>query len=82
MADQAGHILVNMVKHDTNFVTPGVDPGFFLSNYTVQLQCLQRAPDAELQKRATFSTLIVGLAGTGNRTRATCVAGSGTNSLP
>jgi hypothetical protein len=28
---------------------------------------------------ATFSTLNVGLAGTGNRTRATCVASSGTN---
>jgi hypothetical protein len=36
-------------------------------------------PYAGLQKRATFSTLNVGLAGTGNRTRATCVASSGTN---
>jgi hypothetical protein len=35
-------------------------------------------PDAGLQKRATFSTLNVGLAGIGNRTRATCVASSGT----
>jgi hypothetical protein len=33
-------------------------------------------PDAGLQKRATFSTLNVGLAGTGNQTRATCVASS------
>jgi hypothetical protein len=52
---------------------------FFLSNYIVKLQCLQRAPDAGLQKRATFSTIIVVLAGTGNQTRATCKAGSGTN---
>jgi hypothetical protein len=36
-------------------------------------------PDAELQKRATFSTLNVGLVGTGYRTRAICVASSGTN---
>jgi hypothetical protein len=51
----------------------------FLSNYIVKLQCLQRSPDAGLQKRATFSTKIVGLSGTGNQTRATCKAGSGTN---
>jgi hypothetical protein len=51
----------------------------FLSNYIVKLQCLQRSPDAGLQKRATFSTIIVGLSGTGNQTRATCKAGSGTN---
>jgi hypothetical protein len=36
-------------------------------------------PDAWLQKRTNFSTLIVGLARTGNQTRATCMAGSGTN---
>jgi hypothetical protein len=36
-------------------------------------------PGAGLQKRANFSTLIVGLAGTENRTRDTCVAGSGKN---
>jgi hypothetical protein len=36
-------------------------------------------PDAGLLKRSTFSALNVGLAGTGNRTRATCVASSGTN---
>jgi hypothetical protein len=35
-------------------------------------------PDAELQKRATFSTLNIGLAGTGNRTGATCVTNSST----
>jgi hypothetical protein len=36
-------------------------------------------PDAGLQKRANFSTLIVGLAVTGDQTRATCVAGSRVN---
>jgi hypothetical protein len=36
-------------------------------------------PDAGLQKRATFSTLNVGLAVSGNRTWDTCVASSGTN---
>jgi hypothetical protein len=36
-------------------------------------------PGAGLQKRATFSTLNVGLAGTGNRARDTFVASSGTN---
>jgi hypothetical protein len=34
-------------------------------------------PDARLQKRASFSTLIVGPAMTGDRTWTTCVAGSG-----
>jgi hypothetical protein len=36
-------------------------------------------PEAGLQKRASFCTLNVGLAGTGNQTQATCVASSGTN---
>jgi hypothetical protein len=36
-------------------------------------------PDAGLQKTANYSTLIVGLAGTGDWTQATCVVGSGTN---
>jgi hypothetical protein len=35
--------------------------------------------EAGLQKRANFPTLIIGLAGTGDQTRATCVAGSGAN---
>jgi hypothetical protein len=33
-------------------------------------------PTQDLQKRATFSTPIIGLAETGDQTRATCVAGS------
>jgi hypothetical protein len=36
-------------------------------------------PDAGLQQRANFSSLIVGLDGTGDRTWATCEAGSNTN---
>jgi hypothetical protein len=36
-------------------------------------------PDAGLQKRATFSTLNVGLDGTGNQSQDTSVASSGTN---
>jgi hypothetical protein len=36
-------------------------------------------PDAKLQKKTNLSTLILGLAGTGDRNRATCVAGSCTN---
>jgi hypothetical protein len=38
--------------------------------------------DAALQKRANFSTLIVGSAGTSYRTRATCVAGSPITAQP
>jgi hypothetical protein len=32
----------------------------FLSNYTVQLQCLQRAPGCRVTEKANISTLIVG----------------------
>jgi hypothetical protein len=49
---------------------------FFLSNYTVQLQCLQRAPGRRVTEKSQFSTLNGGPAGTGNRTQATCLAGS------
>jgi hypothetical protein len=48
----------------------------FLSNYTVELQCLQRAPGRRVTEKSHFSTLNVGLAGTGNQTQATCLAGS------
>jgi hypothetical protein len=37
-----------------------------LSNYTVQLQCLQHAPGGRVTEKSHFSTLNVGLAGTGN----------------
>jgi hypothetical protein len=49
----------------------------FLSNNTVQLHCLKRAPGRRVTEKANFSTLIVGLARP--QTRATCVAHSGAN---
>jgi hypothetical protein len=52
----------------------------FLNPFIISIAVLENVPpDAGLQKRATFSSLNVGLAGTGNRTWATCVASSGTN---
>jgi hypothetical protein len=50
-------------------------------NLTVQCNCnaCNVPPDAGIQKRANFSTIIVGLSGTGDQTRASKVAGSGTN---
>jgi hypothetical protein len=42
----------------------------------VQLQCLQRTPGRRVTEKSHFSTLNVGLAGTGNQTQATCFAGS------
>jgi hypothetical protein len=48
----------------------------FLSNYTVQLQCLQRAHGRRVTEKSHFSTLNIGLSGTWNRTQATCLAGS------
>jgi hypothetical protein len=51
-----------------------------LTHFIISIAVLENVPpDAGLQKRATFSTLNVGLAGPRNRTRATCVASSGTN---
>jgi hypothetical protein len=52
---------------------------FFLTKFIISIALLENVPpDTGLQKRATFTTLNVGLAGTGNRARATCVAISGT----
>jgi hypothetical protein len=51
----------------------------FLTYFIILIAVLENVPpDAGIQKRANFSTLNIGLAGTGNRTRATCVASSGT----
>jgi hypothetical protein len=51
-----------------------------LTHFIISIAVLDNVPpDAGLQKRATFSTLNVGLARTGNQTRATCVACCGTN---
>jgi hypothetical protein len=50
----------------------------FLAHFIISITVLENVPpDAGLQKRATFSTLNVVLAGTGNQTRATCAASSG-----
>jgi hypothetical protein len=52
----------------------------FLTHFIISIAVLENLPpDAGLQKRATFSTLNVGLAGTGNQTWVTCVASSSTN---
>jgi hypothetical protein len=52
----------------------------YLTHFLISIAVLENVPpDAGLQKRATFPTLNVGLAGTRNRTRATCVASSATN---
>jgi hypothetical protein len=51
-----------------------------LTYFIISISVLENVPpDAGLQKRATFSTLNLGLAGTGNQTGATCVSSSGTN---
>jgi hypothetical protein len=51
-----------------------------LNLFIISIAVIENVPlDAELHKRATFSTLIVGLAGTGDETQATCVARSGAN---
>jgi hypothetical protein len=47
-----------------------------ITHFIISIAVLDNVPpDAGLQKRATFSTQNVGLAVTGNQTRATCVAG-------
>jgi hypothetical protein len=46
--------------------------------YIISIAVLENvSPDAGLQKRANFSALIVGLAETGDQTRAICLARSG-----
>jgi hypothetical protein len=52
---------------------------FLTSVFNLNCSAWERAPDVGLKKRATFTTLIIGSAGTGYRTRATCMAGSGAN---
>jgi hypothetical protein len=56
----------------------------FLIYFIISIAVLENMPhDAGLQKRATgFSTLNVGLAGTGNQSWATCVAGSVIDARP
>jgi hypothetical protein len=53
---------------------------FFKNPFIILIAVLENLPtDAGLHKRATFSTRNVGRARTGNQTRTTCVASSGTN---
>jgi hypothetical protein len=67
-----------IVTFDMRNSTYYADPGLkillllqFLSDYAVQLQCLQRAPRGRrVTEKSNFSTLIVGLAGTRDRTHA------------
>jgi hypothetical protein len=48
--------------------------------FIISIAVLENVPlDAGIQKRANFFTLIVGLAGTWDQTRATCVASSSVN---
>jgi hypothetical protein len=53
----------------------------FLTHFIISIAVMNVPLDAGLQKRDTLSNLNVVLAGTGNRTRATCVTNSGTNRL-
>jgi hypothetical protein len=56
---------------------PGLRYCKFLTHFIISIAVLENVPpDAGLQKRATFSTLNVGLAGIGDRAQATCVASS------
>jgi hypothetical protein len=51
---------------------------FFSKLYSaIAVLAINEHPDADLQKRTNFSTLMVGLSGTGDQTQATCVACSG-----
>jgi hypothetical protein len=49
---------------------------FFNPLYNLNCSARERAPWRRVTEKSHFSTLNVGLAGTGNRTQATCLAGS------
>jgi hypothetical protein len=82
-------VVYNYETFDMRYSTSYADPGLkmrdtfscatanFLNHCIISIAVLENVlPDAGLQKRATLTTLNVGLSGTGNRTRATCVASS------
>jgi hypothetical protein len=48
----------------------------FLTDFIISIAVLENVPLSRVTEKSNFSTLNVGLAGTGNRTRATCMAGS------
>jgi hypothetical protein len=87
MANIAKSLYMRVISRHTRTQTSnyGNTCAFVTANFNlfiVSIAVLENAnvpPDQGLQKRANFSTLIVGLAGTGDQNRATCVAGSGAN---
>jgi hypothetical protein len=48
----------------------------FLTRFIISIAVLENVPLSRVTEKSNFSTLNVGLAGTGKRTRATCMAGS------
>jgi hypothetical protein len=48
----------------------------FLTHFIISIAVLENVPLSRVTEKSNFSTLNVGLAGTENRTRATCMAGS------
>jgi hypothetical protein len=52
---------------------------FLIQLYSAIASACNFPPNAGLEKRANFSTLNIGLSGSGDRTRVTCGAGSGDN---
>jgi hypothetical protein len=48
----------------------------FLTHFIISIAVLENVPLSRVTEKSNFSTLNVGLAGTGNQTRATCMAGS------
>jgi hypothetical protein len=48
----------------------------FLTHFIISIAVLENVPLSRVTEKSNFSTLNVGLDGTGNRTRATCMAGS------
>jgi hypothetical protein len=46
------------------------------THFIISIAVLENVPLSRVTEKSNFSTLNVGLAGTGNRTRATCMAGS------
>jgi hypothetical protein len=47
-----------------------------LTHFIISIAVLENVPLSRVTEKSNFSTLNVGLAGTGNQTRATCMAGS------
>jgi hypothetical protein len=47
-----------------------------LTHFIISIAVLENVPLSRVTEKSNFSTLNVGLAGTGHRTRATCMAGS------